>query len=61
MSNFSSCSLHVIGSKAALDNQQNSIIAYYLQVLHEDLPYFERFKATRVTDEYLRLCPLNYA
>jgi hypothetical protein len=56
MSNYSNCALHVIGSKTALDNQQTDIIDGYLQVLREDLPYFEAFRATRVNDEYLRLC-----
>jgi hypothetical protein len=56
MSNFSNCALHVIGAKTTLDNQQTDIIDGYLQVLREDLPYFEAFQATRVNDEYLRLC-----
>ena len=56
MSNYSNCALHVIAGKTVLDNQQTDIIDGYLQVLREDLPYFEAFRATRVNDEYLRLC-----
>jgi hypothetical protein len=56
MSNYSNCALHVIGSKIALDNQQTDIIEGFLRVLREDLPSFEAFRATRVNDEYLRLC-----
>src|ERR1035437_6209466 len=56
MSNFSNCALHVIGAKTVLDDQQTEIIEGFLQVLHEDLPCFEGFNATRVGDGYLRLC-----
>lgn len=55
MSNYSNCALHVFASKPTLDSQQNEIIEGHLQVLREDAPYFEAFRATRVTDEYLRL------
>jgi hypothetical protein len=55
MPNYSSCACHVFASKSTLDSKQNDIIEGYLQVLCEDLLYFEAFAATRINDEYLRL------
>jgi hypothetical protein len=55
MPNFSSCACYVYADRATLDTKQHDIIEGYLRLLHKDLPYFENFRATRLTDECIRL------
>jgi hypothetical protein len=55
MPNFSSCACYLFADRSTLDGKQHDMIEGYLRLLHKDLPYFENFRATRLTDECIRL------